>query len=148
MRNLSNGCCSPRRSRGLFELNLLDNLFPSVFWEPQGDYPQLTRVPSTDVVENEQGYRLTIDLPGLTEKEIDLSIDDGVLTVRAHREEEKETKEESWLVRERRAGGFERSFRLRSTIDRDQVKASYKNGTLVVELPKSEKSKPRQIPIQ
>ncbi len=104
-------------------------------------------VPAVDVYEDEQGIRLNIEVPGIDEKDIDLRLENNVLTVRGERKFEKETKEENFRRVERRYGQFVRSFTLPNTVDGENVKAAYDKGVLTIALPKKEAAKPKQIKI-
>ncbi|MFH1360981.1 MAG: Hsp20/alpha crystallin family protein [Candidatus Omnitrophota bacterium] len=103
--------------------------------------------PAVDVDEDKDNVIVKADLPGLKENEIELNIDDDILTVRGERKIETEKKERSYHRVERSYGVFERSLQLGVGIDKDKVKASYKNGVLEIVLPKIEKEKPKQIKI-
>ncbi len=104
-------------------------------------------VPAVDVYEDEQGIRLNIEVPGIEEKDIDVRLENSVLTVRGERKFEKETKEENFRRVERRYGSFTRSFTLPNTVDAEHVKAAYDKGVLTIQLPKKEAAKPKQIKI-
>ena len=90
--------------------------------------------PHTDVVENDQEYRVTAELPGLEEKGIDLTFQDGVLTLKG---EKKVEHDEGARYTERYFGRFQRSVGLGTDVDEDKVSASFKNGVLTVVLPKT-----------
>ncbi len=104
-------------------------------------------VPAVDVYEDEQGIQLKIEVPGIEEKDIDVRLENSVLTVRGERKLEKETKEENFRRIERRYGSFTRSFTLPNTVDAEHVKAGYDKGVLSIQLPKKEAAKPKQIKI-
>ncbi len=103
--------------------------------------------PATDVFERDDAFVLVMDVPGVSEKDVDLQLEDDVLTIRA-RSASHEMKGYDLLYGEYRASDYERSFTLSTDIDRDKVKASVKNGVLRVELPKAEKLKPRKIEVK
>jgi HSP20 family protein len=104
-------------------------------------------VPPVDVYENEHGLRLKLEVPGIDEKDLDVRIENNVLTVRGERKFEKEEKEENFHRIERRYGSFVRSFSLPTTIDSEKVSADYKNGVLTLELGKKAEAKPKQIKV-
>ena len=104
-------------------------------------------VPAVDVYEDEQGLRLKLEVPGIEEKELDIHIENNVLTVRGERKFEKEEKEENFHRIERRYGSFSRSFSLPNTVDQEKVSADYKNGVLTVMLAKRAEAKPKQIKV-
>jgi len=104
--------------------------------------------PSVDVSETDKAYEIEAELPGMDEKDIELSLSNGVLTIRGERKEEKEDKEKH--VSERRYGSFRRTFRLPDTVNEDKATAEFKKGVLRVTLPKKpEAQKPvRKIAIR
>lgn len=101
--------------------------------------------PAVDVEETEDGFVLKADLPGLSEKDIDIHIDGQELVISGGRETSNERNGSK--IRERRFGKFVRRFTLGRTINGKGIEAAYKNGVLTVKLPKSEEAKPRQIPV-
>ncbi len=103
--------------------------------------------PNVDILEQTDTLLITADMPGVDEKSIDITIEEGVLTLRGS-VELPEHKNESLLYHEYHVGSFERSFRLNQEIDVDKVEASVKNGVLTVVLPKSEKAKPKVIQVK
>ena len=103
--------------------------------------------PEVDIEESENQFLITADLPGVEEKNIELTVEDGVLTISGHREESKEEEREGAILRERSYGSFRRSFRLGRNVNSEKIEAAYKNGVLSVVLPKAEEVKPRQIPV-
>ncbi|ABF43765.1 heat shock protein Hsp20 [Candidatus Koribacter versatilis Ellin345] len=104
-------------------------------------------VPPVDVYEDEQGLRLKLEVPGIDEKDLDVSIENNTLTVRGERKFEKEEKEENFRRVERRYGSFVRSFTLPTTVDAEKVTAAYKNGVLELALGKKAEAKPKQIKV-
>ena len=109
--------------------------------------------PDVDVIQNDDSYTLCMDLPGLTEKDIDISLDDGKLTIKSVKtvkEEKKDAKEETkttYLLRERRSYSFSRTFSLPRDIAQDGISASFVNGVLTVTMKRCEEAKPRTIRI-
>ena len=101
--------------------------------------------PPVDVYEDEQGVTLKIEVPGIDEKDIDVSIASNTLTVRGERTLEKEEKEENFQRVERQYGSFTRSFTLPNSVDLEQVSANYNKGVLKIRLAKKAESKPKQI---
>jgi HSP20 family protein len=102
--------------------------------------------PSVDIAEDDKKIVLKTDLPGVEEKDIEVTVDDGTLTLSGERKFEKETKEENFHRVERRFGSFSRSFALPENVDADNVSASYKKGVLEVTLPKTE-SKEKKVKV-
>ena len=83
------------------------------------------KMPAVDVVENEKGYEITADLPGMDEKNIEVKVSDGVLTMKGERQEEKEEKKKDYDLQERSFGSFQRSFELPESVDADKIEASF-----------------------
>lgn len=99
-------------------------------------------IPPAEVDEREGEYRVTLEVPGMEEKDIEVEIQDDVLTIKAEKKEEREEKEKNRYFSERRYGMCARSFRLPANVDRDAISAGMKNGLLTITLPKAEPSKP------
>lgn len=93
--------------------------------------------PAVDLVEKENSCELSVELPGLDEKDVRLSLKDGVLTLSGEKKEQTEEKKHGYHFSERRFGSFRRSFRLPDDIDQDKIEASFKKGVLTVTLPKN-----------
>ncbi|MGQ9617792.1 MAG: Hsp20/alpha crystallin family protein [Candidatus Aminicenantia bacterium] len=104
--------------------------------------------PAVDIYETESSLVVTAEIPGVSEKDIDVRIENNQLIIKGERKFEKETKEENYHRIERVYGSFYRSFSLPNTVDHDKVKAEYKNGVLKVTLGKKEEVKPKQIKIE
>jgi HSP20 family protein len=105
-------------------------------------------VPPVDIYQNgEHELVLKAELPDLTREDIDITVDNGTLTIRGEKKFAGEVKEESFHRIERRYGSFSRSFSLPQTVDTAKVGAEYKNGVLTVRLPLREEAKPRQIKV-
>lgn len=105
--------------------------------------------PSRNVTTLQDGNQLVIkaDLPDINEKDLDIQMENNMLTIRGERKFEKSVKEENYLRVERSYGAFSRSFSLPNTVNTEGIKAEYKNGVLTLMLPKREESKPKQIKI-
>jgi HSP20 family protein len=104
-------------------------------------------IPPVDVYEDEHGLRLKLEVPGIDEKDLDVRIENNILTIRGERKFEKEEKEENFHRIERRYGSFVRSFTLPNTVDAEKVSAEYKNGVLSLVLAKKAEAKPKQIKV-
>ncbi len=102
-------------------------------------------VPSMDVSEEKDKYVIKADLPGIEQDDIEIEVQDNVLTVKGQRKEEKEEKDKNYLRRECFYGSFERSLTLPTDVDADKAQADYKNGILLISLPKKEQKKAKQI---
>jgi HSP20 family protein len=106
-----------------------------------------TWAPAVDIYETDEAYAVEADLPGIDPKNIDVSVEDGVLNLRGERKLEKEVKEENYHRVERAYGMFSRSIRLPADVDAENVKASYDNGLLKITVPKTAEAKPKSIPV-
>jgi HSP20 family protein len=102
--------------------------------------------PVCNAYEYERGYWVQAALPGLDRKDIEIVVEDEVLTIRGERKEDA-PKDRTYFVREFNRGSFVRSFKLPKTADQTKVTAAYQDGVLTVELPKREETKPRRITI-
>jgi HSP20 family protein len=103
--------------------------------------------PPVDVYEDEHNVTLKIEVPGIDEKDIDVRIENNVLTVHGERKFEKEEKEENFRRVERQYGSFTRTFTLPTTVDAEKVSANYEKGILKIVLPKKAEAKPKQIKV-
>ncbi len=101
--------------------------------------------PAVDIVEKPNAFEITAELPGIDEKNIELRVANGGLTIRGEKREEKEEKKKDYYLRERSFGSFERSFGLPEGVDAEKIEASFKKGVLTVTLPKKpEAQKPEK----
>jgi len=103
--------------------------------------------PAVDIYETENELVLKADLPDMNEKDLDVRVENNMLTITGERKFEEKVKEEDYLRVERTYGSFSRSFGLPNTVNTEAIKAEYKNGVLRVELPKRAESKPKQVKI-
>ena len=129
-------------------LDLLDNVsswFDDLFVEPV--FGRST-VPAVDVKETDSEYLMEVELPGLTEKDVEVKLDNRLLTVSSRKEESKEEKRNGYLMRERRSSSFAMSFVLPEGIDREKISAEFKNGVLNLSFPKSPTAKPKTIEVK
>lgn len=113
-----------------------------------GEHSTLTAwVPSVDVYETENELTIKADLPGIPEKDIDVRLENSMLTILGERKFKQEVKEENYLRTERSYGSFSRTFSLPNTVDTQAIRAAYADGVLTVTLPKRAESKPKQVKI-
>lgn len=103
--------------------------------------------PVVDIYEHEGNIVLKAELPGVDPKDVDIRVENNVLTLRGERKLDSEVERESYHRVERSYGAFTRSFTLPNVLDTDKIKAEYKDGVLRVTLPKREEAKPKQISI-
>ncbi len=96
--------------------------------------------PKLDFVEDEKEYRITAEIPGLEEKDIEVTMDENSITIKGEKKEEKEEKAKNYYYRERRFGSFVRTLPLPEDVDKDKVEAKFKNGLLTLRLPKSKEA--------
>lgn len=129
----------------------IDDLFSRFFrgwlW-PRGDVEALGWTPAVDVVDHKNELVLRADLPGMSEKDIDISLEEGNLTIRGKREEEREQKEADYRCCERWSGFFSRSLMLPPGVDTEKISATFKNGVLEVHLPKAKAAVGKKIEIK
>ena len=124
----------PRRRN---EFDLLGEMFKDPFFT--GDESKIMK---TDIKEKKDKYLIDVDLPGYEKENIKLDVEDGYLTVYANIESNKEEKEDGKFVRkERYMGSCSRSFYVGDNVESEDIKASFKNGTLRIEIPKKEEKK-------
>ena len=105
-------------------------------------------VPPVDVLEEKDHIRIVLELPGVKPEDVNISLEQNVLTISGTKQQQAEERTERVHRYERTYGAFERSFTLPASVDAQNIKASYENGVLTVTLPKTEKAKPRQIPVE
>jgi HSP20 family protein len=124
-----------------------DELFSS-FGMPARESAEMEWMPSADVLETKDGYRIDVELPGVKKEDVKVDLSNDILTVQGEKKMEKEVKEGNVYRAERSYGTFLRSFRLPGAIESEKVKAEYRNGILQLSIPKSESAKTKQIQIQ
>ncbi|NLD39570.1 MAG: Hsp20/alpha crystallin family protein [Desulfatiglans sp.] len=105
-------------------------------------------VPAFDIAENEKDYAVTAELPGIDIKDVDITLSEGILTVKGEKKQEKEETVEGFHRIERCYGSFNRSFRIPGKVEADKIDASYKDGVLKVVLPKAEGTETKKIEIR
>ncbi len=103
------------------------------FWTPEA----WVAVPAIDFVERDNAFEVHADVPGMDEKDIEVKLANGVLTIKGEKHEEKEEKKPDFHMRERRFGSFERAMHVPETVDMEKIEASFKKGVLTVTLPKT-----------
>ena len=117
---------------------------------PTFEFMRGEMVPDVEVSEDDKSYKITAELPGIDENEVNLTLRDGVLTLSGEKKAEREEKEEEYHFSERSYGSFRRSFRVPEDVDADKVGATFDKGVMVISLPKlpTAKTKGRSIPIK
>jgi HSP20 family protein len=126
----------------------LNRLFESNFLTRGHNAALTTWAPAVDIFETENELVIKADLPDMDEKNLDVRIENNMLTIRGERKFEQNAKEDNYLRLERTYGAFTRAFSLPSTVDPGAIKAEYKNGVLAVTLPKRAESKPKQVQVK
>jgi HSP20 family protein len=133
------------------ELNALQTRMSRLFDEQYGTREEsLTAgafVPPVDIYEDEHSVQLKLEVPGIDEKDLDVKVENNVLTITGERKFAKEEKEENFRRVERRYGSFTRTFTLPSTVSTDDIKADYEHGVLKVRLAKRAEAKPKSIKV-
>ncbi len=114
----------------------------------RGDDSVLTAwAPTVDIYETENELVLKADLPDINEEDLDVRVENNMLTIRGERKFEEKVSQDNYLRVERAYGSFSRSFALPNTVNTDAIKADYRNGVLTVEMPKRAESKPKQVKV-
>ncbi len=125
----------------------VNRLFDSKFSQ-NGEISTLSAwAPSVDIYGTENELVIKADLPGATEKDLDVRVENNMLTIGGERKFEQEVKEENYLRMERSYGSFHRTFSLPNTVDTQAIQAKYTDGVLTVTLPKRAESKPKQVKV-
>ncbi|MFN8671304.1 MAG: Hsp20/alpha crystallin family protein [Candidatus Sericytochromatia bacterium] len=125
--------------------NQIDRLF-SDFWKDSKGLPNLN--PPVDVLESKEDYIVKTTLAGINKEDIDISLSNNVLTIKAHKHEVKEDEKYSYYHREISHGSFQRQVGFNHNVDGDNIKAKYENGVLELVIPKIDRDKSRKIVIE
>jgi HSP20 family protein len=125
----------------------VNRLFGNVL-EHSGEESNLTTwAPAVDIYETEHELVVKADLPEVEAKDLDIRVENNLLTIRGERKFEKKVNEDNYLRVERAYGSFSRSFSLANTVNAEAIKADYQNGVLTLSIPKREEAKPKQIKV-
>jgi len=127
------------------EMDRLFDDFGNGLWRPpfgslaalERSWPQFAAAPAVDVAETDKSYEITAELPGMDEKNIEVNLTNGGITIKGEKKEETQEKEKDYSISERRYGSFERYFALPEGVDANKIEATFKNGVLKVTLPKT-----------
>lgn len=126
----------------------INRLFNEAF-DRSSDEASLTPwSPAVDIYETEQNLVVKADLPDIKPEELDIRVENNILTIRGERQFEKKVNESNYLRVERAYGSFSRSFSLANTVNTEAIQAEYKNGVLTLTIPKREEAKPKQIKVR
>ena len=132
----------------------LDRLFNQMLQDawgtqmPTEGVANRTWTPAVDIKETQEALHFAIELPGMTKDNLEITVENNILTIAGERKFEKETKGEEYHRLERAYGTFSRSFTLPTGVRTDKVEANFENGVLRLDLPKQEGAKPRKITIK
>ena len=121
-----------------------DRVFDRYF----GDFDHSAGWPAVDVSEDDDNYLVEVELPGMSEKDVEVKVENGVLTIASRKDESREEKDESYIRKERRHYSFSRSFSLPDNVDLEKVTANFKNGLLDIAVPKAPAAKPKLIEVK
>ncbi len=130
----------------LSSLNDFDRIF-SNFWNDLSTVPSV-RAPRVDIKERKDSYLLEAELPGLSEKDVDVQVEKHILTISAKTEEEKKDEQENYLIQERRSSSFRRSFKLPEGVAEENIHAEFKHGILTLTIPKLPEKQPKKIEVK
>src|SRR5438477_4142959 len=133
--------------RGSSSENQLNRLFSDFFGRASQEQNLTSWAPAVDIYENEQELVVKADLPDVKPEELDIRVENNILTIRGERKFEKKVEEKNYLRVERSYGSFARSFSLANTVNTEAIKADYKDGVLTLSIPKREEAKPKQIKV-
>jgi HSP20 family protein len=132
----------------LFNRMLSGQLWPR--FTPEGNGKKLLWAPSTDISETDKEYVIRAELPAVKKEDVQVTLDDGIITIKGERRQQKEDKNEKFHRVESFYGSFERSFSVPDNVNAEAIKCESKDGVLTVHIPKAEvsKQKPKQIAVQ
>jgi HSP20 family protein len=125
----------------------VNRLFGNVLEDSREESNLTSWAPAVDIYETEHELVVKADLPEVDPKELDIRVENNLLTIRGERKFEKKVNEDNYLRVERAYGSFSRSFSLANTVNADAIKADYQNGVLTLTIPKREEAKPKQIKV-
>lgn len=137
----------PFRGVSVFQDQMSRLFEDSILHGRTDDSAQPAWAPAVDIYETENELVVKADLPDVNEKELDVRVEDNLLTIRGERKFEKSVTEDNFLRVERAYGAFSRSFSLPPTVNAEAIQAEYKNGVLNIHIPKREEAKPKQIKV-
>jgi HSP20 family protein len=125
--------------------NVLDEAFGT--FPEEGRTVTASWYPACDVFEDKDAIKIVAEVPGVTPEDVKISLENNVLTIRGEKKQQAEERTERVHRYERSYGAFERTFVLPSSVDPERIEASYQNGILNVSVPKAERARPREIPV-
>ena len=125
----------------------INRVFNDVLGRSSEESNLTTWAPAVDIFETEHELVVKADLPDIDLKDLDIRIENNILTIRGERKFEKKVDQDNYLRVERAYGSFARSFSLANTVNTEAIKADYQNGVLTLSIPKREEAKPKQIKV-
>lgn len=125
---------------------LFDDWFQLAGWNG-GDADRLL-TPALDIAETEKAYVVHAELPGVAKDDVTITIEDGTLVLAGQKKREAETKEKGWHRVERSYGAYQRTLALPKGVDADRAEATFQDGVLTIEIPKSEQAKPKTLKVK
>jgi HSP20 family protein len=125
----------------------INRLFNDVFERPRDESNLTSWAPAVDIFETEHELVVKADLPDVDPKDLDIRVENNILSIRGERKFEKNVSEDKYLRVERAYGSFSRSFSLANTVNSEAIRADYQNGVLTLTVPKREEAKPKQIKV-
>ncbi|MCB9085669.1 MAG: Hsp20/alpha crystallin family protein [Bdellovibrionaceae bacterium] len=129
-------------------MNEVDQAFGNGFFNDRQLTESTSFYPAVDIVEHEDSYLISADLPGMKNENIHLDVNEGVLTISGERMDEKKSSDQHYRRYEKRYGKFVRSFRIPDSVNADKIEACFEDGVLEVLIPKSEKVLPQKIEVK
>ncbi|MDR1748021.1 MAG: Hsp20/alpha crystallin family protein [Spirochaetaceae bacterium] len=136
---------NPRFTSDLFDV--IERNFSDYLPSTHSAHPAMVS-PKVDVRETKDAYIMEMDLPGMNQKDVDISVKDKILSISSVKEEKKDEKEGDWVIKERRTMSFARRFTLPEDINAEKISASFKSGVLIVNIPRKPEVQPRNIQIK
>ncbi len=127
------------------EIDRIFDRFRGDFWNEE---ESKSLMPAVDIIEKEDDFCIKVEIPGVDKKDVKITVQDDVLTIKGEKKKEEEKKGENYYRVERCYGTFQRSFTLPSSVASDKIDASYDNGVLTIMIPKLEEAKPKEIEVK
>jgi len=128
--------------------NEVEHLLNSVYGTETNSENECSICPSVDIEEFEKSYSLHIELPGVDKKDVNINVNENILTIDGKKKADKNSKSDKYHRNERVFGKFHRTFRLPDLVDRDQIDAEFSDGVLSITIPKVEEAFPKKIEVK
>lgn len=135
-------------TRNLMPFGEVDRFFDRLWSAPFFETGLSSLTPPLEVTENENEFRVKMEIPGIDEKDLSITLTEGVLSVRGEKKSERESKDDMCYCSEVSYGSFERAVAVPTNVDGEKVEAKYTNGVLSIVLPKREEAKPKKVEIK